>query len=196
MNENVITVNKTVSEKVSADFVTITVTAYGEAKKYGDAVEKATSAADGVICSLKGAGFEARAVNVNVSPVREGKRIVSYRAARGFTVGFDFEKEAFGKALSVLTDVECEWNVAFSLKDGGERAKLLERAVRSAREDAETIAKAAGVKLGTLAGVEYSSGDNRPMLYRAAMRDGAANDVEPNEITLSESVGCSWKIEQ
>ena len=191
--ENVITVTKTAEKKVAANYAHISVTVYGEAKKYSAAIDaaevncnaftRAFSAVDGVVLS-RGA--------MNVTSVRDEKKIVGYRAAQCFSAEFNLDNAILKKAMDALGELAVEWNISFSFKDSGERAELIKLAVQGAKSDAGVIAAAAGVKIGELAHVEYSSASMaRPMLMRAAKCGG---DVAPEQITLDETVVCSWKI--
>lgn len=190
--ENVITVTKTAEKKVSANCARISVTVYGEAKKYSAAIEQAEincnaftrafSSVDGVVLS-RGA--------MNVSAVRDEKKTVGFRAAQRFFAEFELDNDLLKKALDALGELAVEWNISFSFKDRGERAELVALAVHGAKESAQTIAAAAGVKIGELAHVEYSSALHaHPMLMRA----GVGGDAQPEQITLQETVVCSWKI--
>ncbi len=199
MENKGITVTKTVSEKIAADYVKISFSAVGEAKKYGEAVDRADAIADKAVGALKNAGVgNVRMLGVNVSAVRDGKKIVAYRAVRNLSAGLDFDKTTLGSALDALSDSEGEWRISFALKDRSAASKsLVARAVKSARERAEAIAAAAGVKLGKLDSVENSSSDfdgGSPVMLRMARADCVPNSVDPEDITLSETVTCSWTI--
>lgn len=202
MENNVITVTETANKKVPADTAVVTVTVIGEAKTSRDASEKAARTADGIVAALKVAGLkDIRAEGVNVSARREDKKITGYRAVRNYVSEFGFDTELLGKTMEALADAPCEWRVSFKLKDKKAAEGLIEQAVKSARAHAETIAKAAGVKLGAIKKAEYSanSGDYsaRPMLMRASFDgcNGAADGVEPEMLSLSETVVCSFEIE-
>ena len=194
--QKLITVTGTASEKLPANRVEIAVSAVGEADGYAKAVATADALSDGAVSELKAAGIaNVRAAGVNVSIMRDGKKITGYRAARKFTVEFEYDKDTLVKALDVLGKSKCEWRVSFSLKNTDMKQKLIARAVTEAKQAAEAIAKAAGVKLGSLAKAEYASGGGGHVLMRAAVYSAnASNDAEPEEITLSETVTCAWEI--
>lgn len=193
--EKTITVTATASDSFPADHVTVSVTAAGEGKRYADAVKSAEELADKTVGAVKVAGFTVHAGTVNVSALREGKSIRGYRASRKFGFEFDYDKEKMGAALGLLSECPCDWRISYSLKDKSASKTLLTRAVKAARDDAETIAAAAGVKLGALCNVEYSGGSSRPVALCAAVFDaGAAATAEPDDISLSETVTCSWYI--
>lgn len=201
MESNVITVTETASKKIPADTAVISITVSAEAKTSRDAADKAKAVADTVVGSLKAAGFDGlRADGVNVSTRREEKKITGYRAMRHYSLEFGYDAEKLGKAFETLANASCEWNVSFKLTDRTAAEGLIEQAVKAARAHAEIIAKAAGVKLGALKKADYTSSVDhsmRPMLMRAASFDGyngAADSVEPEMLSLSECVVCSWEI--
>ncbi len=194
MERKFITVTKTVTEQVAANRVRITLTAYGEAKKYAAAVESASEAASAATQAFSGMdGVSLKSRGINVTTLRDDKKTVGYRAAHVFAAEFDFSPELFGKATEALSALNVEWRVSFTFKDNGEGKALLKRAVEEAKTDAQNIAAAAGVKFGALIKAEYAATEGaRPMMLRAAAYSD--NAVEPEEITLSETVVCSWEI--
>lgn len=191
--ENVITVTKTAEKKVAANYAHITVTVYGEAKKYSAAIDSAEvncKAFTRAFSAVQGVDLSRGAMNV--STVRDDKKTVGYRAAQRFSAEFELDNVLLKKAVDALSELAVEWNISFSFKDHGERAELIALAVQGAKSDAQTIATAAGVKIGELAHVEYlSSSMARPMIMRATMGGG---DAQPEQISLQETVVCSWKI--
>ncbi len=195
MNEQrLITVTGSASEKKPADYVEISVSAIGEADGYAKAVSTADALSDGAVSALKAAGIDnVRAAGVNVSIVRDGKKVTGYRASRRFAVEFDYDKTVLAKALDTLAKSKCEWHVSFALHGADMKETLIARAVEEAKQSAEAIANAAGVQLGALVKAEYASSGGGRMLMRMAAY-GAANDAEPEELTLSETVTCSWEI--
>ena len=193
--QRLIPVTGTAKEKLPANRVEISVSATGEADAYVKAVNASDSLADGAVDALKAAGIEnVRAAGVNVTVVRDGKKVTGYRATRKLTVEFEYEKTLLAKVLDALGKSKCEWRVAFALKNDEMRQTLVARAVTEAKQSAEVIAKAAGVKLGSLVKAEYVSTGGGHAVMRMAAVYGADNAADPEEITLSETVTCSWEI--
>lgn len=195
MEQKIITVSKTVTEKLPADTVAVSIKAAGVAKNHADAFSEAEKTADAAISALKALGFDGiRMLGANVSERREDKKIIGYRAVRSFSLEFPYDGKRLCELSEALSKTPCEWRVSFALKDGSHKKELLERAVKQAREEAECIAKAAGAKIYSFFGAEYSSsdGDASPMLMRAAVFSDAAAPVEPELIELRESVTCKW----
>lgn len=198
MQEKFITVTKTITEKLPPDTVDISITATCAAKKYADAVNGAEEKAAAATAALKGAGFDGlRALGINVSTQRDDGKTVGYRAARALNVSFAFDGARLGAAIEALGKSGCEWRLSFSLSDKSKRGEMIARAVESAKADAQIIAKVAGVKLVGLVKAEYGSSDDggaRPMLMRATYSADGAGSVEPETITLNETVTCTWAI--
>lgn len=193
MEERVITVTETASEKLPADYVNISLTACAEGKNYADASDKADALAAKATNTLAAIGVEVRTSGINVTAVRDGKKITGYRAARSFSAGFDYDKKTLSGCLEAISATECEWRLSFSLRDKSASKRVTEQAVVAARESADTIARAAGVKLGKLVKVDYASqGGGRVAFMRAAAVGGAVQ--EPEDITVSETVTCSFEI--
>ncbi|MCH5159165.1 MAG: SIMPL domain-containing protein [Clostridiales bacterium] len=194
MQERLITVTETASEKFPADYVNLTVTACAESKLYGDASDKAEEKALVAVKAVKAVGIDMRASGISVGTLRDGKKITGYRATRLYTAGFYYDSEVLSRCLEAVSSSECEFGVSFSLKDKSAAEKMKKRAVTSARESAQIIASAAGVKLGKLVKAEYTSGSGGRVMYMRASLEGSAYP-EPEDISVSETVTCSFEIE-
>ncbi len=188
--ENVITITKTAQKKVEANYARISVTAVGENKEYSVAATTAENAAVRLTAMLSQLdGVEVTSGGISVSTVQSDKKTVGYRAVRKLFVCFEYSHELCDKVVYVLSELPVEFNVAFTYKGEKDRG-LLQLAVVGAREDALSIAAAAGVKLGKLCKTEYASDGGHPVVMRAAY----GMTPEPEQITLSETVTCSWEI--
>ncbi|MCM1368355.1 MAG: SIMPL domain-containing protein [Roseburia sp.] len=191
---NVITVTETASEKITADTVRLNVAAVGESKKYAEAASNADEAAGSVVSALGAVGVQLRALGTSVSAVhtQDGK-ISGYRAVRSMSAEFAYDGGKLAAVYAALENGKCEWRVSFALKDESAAEALIARAVQSAHRAAQTIARAAGVRLGELARAEFSAGDTAsPVMFMRAAA-GAA-EPEPELITVSQTVTCSWEI--
>lgn len=79
------------------------------------------------------------------------------------------------------------------------RTQALENAVKSAKGDAEVMARAAGGRLGSLLELQYGQPQNEYPVMRAAMAEGfkaapMPTDVQPGEQKLSVSVNSRWQF--
>lgn len=187
----IITVNKTVAEKLPADTIVASLKAKCTAKRHADAFGEADKIADNAIYALKRFGFEGiKTLGVSVSEIREDKKTVGYRATKNLSLELAYDGKRLCELTSALSETPLEWSVSFALKDESHRKKLIERAVKQAMDDAECIAKAANAKLSAFCGAEYSSSEGfSPTLLRAA----TLSETEPELIELRESVTCKWE---
>lgn len=195
--EKIITVTKTVSDKLPPDTAVFSLTTAVTAKKYGDAVRESETRASQLVATLAAAGFDGlRAHGINVSPMRENGKQTGYRAVRSFSLKFAYDGARIAAATEALTSVDCEWRLSFALENPDCKTELINRAVKESKAEAEIIAAAAGEKLGGLCEAEYGSSDCgcSPVMLRAAYCADGANNVEPESITLTETVSCGWEI--
>jgi len=84
----------------------------------------------------------------------------------------------------------------FGLADEGEaRRQALAAAVRSARTQAETMAHAAGGRLGELIELRSSGPGPRPVAFQArALAAGAETPISSSEISVTEQVSARWRF--
>lgn len=194
--ERVITITETASKAFSADTSVVHLSATGEGKTGKIASDTATATANKVIDELRANGFnEVRANGVSVNEKRDGKKIVGYRAVRNYTVEFDCAPENISTVIETLSNSDCEWRISYRLKPDKE-SELIEKAVANARVHAARIASAAGVELGELVKAEYCGSDGgaaQPMLMHVRAVN-TADAVEPQTISLSQTVVCSFEI--
>ncbi|MBD5132630.1 MAG: SIMPL domain-containing protein [Clostridiales bacterium] len=191
--EKIITVTKTATKQVEPNKVRITVTARGEAGSYAQAVKIANEKCDKAKTALYTGGVNIRGGGITVGAVYDGAKVKGYRASRTLWIVLPREGEAVNKTTDELGKLDSDWRVSFEYA-GNDKAELLAEAVKAAREDAEVIASAAGVKLGALVKTEYADGEHAsPVMFKAARFGG--DDVSPELITLSQTVVCGFEIE-
>lgn len=198
MNERrTITVTQTAGESVPADYVRIAVTAVKTDGGYNAAADGADALSEAAITKLKSAcgnAIDIRSQGVSVSELRDKDDrtvVTGYRAQHAFSVAFDLDKKLLGKVLGALGGSGCEFRLSYSLKTDEASDRLIAKAVEEARRRAETIARAAGVKLGALVSAEYSGGGGRPVMFARA---AVMSEPDPENITVSETVVCTFDI--
>lgn len=183
---NVISVTATASEKCAANTVQLSVTVRGEADKYAAALADANARADVAVNALNAVGVKLASGGISVNTATDENRKSVYRAVLTFRASFHFDGAILEKAIEALSAVDVVWNISFAFDDEKKRRSLIKKAVERAKADASAIAEAAGVKLGGLCCVDYADG-GRPMVMRASL-----GGAEPEEITVSQTVTCSW----
>ena len=208
--------------KLRPDLTRLTLTLQDTHPDYGETLRRSAEKTDGLRGVLEGLGFARDALKTlqfHVDPVYEGyqdehgvyrNRFTGYRFQHVLKLEFPSDNELLGRMLYALAhcDAAPEFQISYTLSDP-EAAKnaLLERAVRDARAKAEVLAAAAGMRLGPLQSIDYSWGEPdlevRPMRKMLAADNAVAAgapsydmNIEPDDITVSDSVTVIWRIGQ
>ena len=126
----------------------------------------------------------------------DAQHIVGYQVSNQVTVILD-DVSKVGPALDALVSSGANQadSVGFGMRDD---KALLEQARADAVKDAvaraQTLAKAAGVRLGPILSIrEDSGGYARPVMAMAEMR-AAPTPIAPGEQNISSGVTMSWEI--
>lgn len=117
---------------------------------------------------------------------------------RGYTVSANIDVrlesvERANQAIDIVTrDGATQVGGVQFVLDDEEKAKLEEEArkeaIEKAKKKAESIAKAAGIRLGRIVDVQESGGDNDPRPYYSTMSDTKqANPEEPTQLNPGEN---------
>lgn len=138
------------------------------------------------------------------------RRFIGYKFTHRFKIDFPEDNERLGKVLYALahSSVHPEFTISYTVKDMEAcKNQLLGKAVADSKQKAEILTQAAGVKLGTLATIDYSWGEmeiisrpmNKLMEPCMVMEDsvGAAYDIdiEPDDIDVTDTVTVVWSLE-
>lgn len=131
------------------------------------------------------------------------RQFAGYTVSRGLRISME-KLDGYERLLSAVVDagVDQVGGIEFSLSDReAQLEKIRIRAVENARARAETLARAAGAKLGPVLGIS-TVGDSRPMApmpmfkaMRADMAESSAAPELPGMLTLRESVSVSFALE-
>ena len=131
---------------------------------------------------------------------RQAPKIEGYEA-RNTVSAKTYDLDTVGAMLDALVKagVNNINGVQFSIKDSkSARDKAREDAIREAREKAESMAAAAGVKLGKLKSLSESGGNinARPVAYAMESRSagGASTPISAGEQSISVTVNMSYDI--
>ena len=140
------------------------------------------------------------------------QEFAGYRIRHGLLLSFPLDLGRLAELLGLIGDsgAEPELSIRFTLKDPEAlRKKALESAAANAREKAEILAAASGVRLGELLTVRYDFADVRfasPTMFEAdaqTMNAGRgrmmakasfAADMTPQDITFTDNAGFVWEI--
>ena len=189
---------------------------------YGAAAESADKKSAALRTAVKDAGFPADALkttNYNVGTEYRGvhdpatgeyrQEFAGYRIQHGLLLSFPLDLEKLSALLGLIGEcgAEPELSIRFSVKDPeAVRKQALESAAANAREKAQILAAASGVKLGELLSVRYDWADvrlesatmfdagngmaQRPRMMKASF----AADMTPQDIMFSDSARFVWEI--
>ncbi len=182
----------------------------GRSTDYADAVERAAIEVEAIRAALETQGVSRAslkttrfgvALDEEWDPKQQRRLFQGYAAVHALRLELPRTTDA-GGVLDAIADAApgAEVRVSFELADPDAfRQHLLAAAVGAARQNAATIAGAAGVALGPIAGIEYGWTEVHvasPLVYEAKAMRGAATPTsfEPEAIEGEESVTVSWSI--
>lgn len=158
--------------------------------------------------ALKTENFNIYAENESVRDEKGNYRsvFVGYACNQGLRLEFDFDSARLSAVLGAIASCVADpgLNISFTVKDRETvAAELLRAAASNAREKAQILADASGVRLGKLLSVNYDVASFNPVsptAYAAdmvCMAKGRAANVAltPDDISVSDSACFVWGIE-
>lgn len=201
---------------VKPDLVVVSLFLDALDKDYAKAVDKANGQITELRAALGKAGFDKSelktknfAVTVKNKSVRDKDGnytsvFEGYNCHHDLAVEFDFDPARLSDALGALSECSAhpQADISFTVKDKNAVAnKLLEDAVCDAKAKAETIARASGVRLGEIAGIEYDWREPNSLSAtrysdNCAMLRAAPADFVPEDVKASDAVTVTWEIEK
>ena len=214
-----ITVKGTGKLSQKPDLITVSMQLSSEDKEYDKAMQKAAEKTDHLNRAVETIGFAKNAVKTTDFNIRTKYESIKnrngnyenvfcgYVCTHSLKIEFDFDTARLAEVLSALSGCMAspELSVAFSVKDPAAlRRELLRSAAENAREKAEILCAAAGVRLGELTTIDYSFGDisavsdtgytvgSRRMIKAEAAL--CAVDMTPDDIRVSDTVTFVWEI--
>ena len=206
--------------KLRPDVTRLTITLSGHEKEYADTVERSSRDTEALAAAITPLGFDRSALKTlsfDVNARYEGindkngnyRRVFKgYEFSHVLKLEFPFDNDLLGRILHALahSSVDAEFDISYTVKDR-EAAKneLLGKAVADAAAKARVLSDAAGVALGGIRSIDYSWGEIemavRPMNRMMKSADtqaeaafGCSMDIEPDDITVSDTVTVAWDI--
>lgn len=220
--QRTIAVKGTGSVTAAPDRIEVTMNLSALEPDYGRAEEEMDRKTAALTAVAEAAGFPKKelmttAFNVNteyrgVHDPKTGEyrqEFAGYRVFHGLILEFELDLAKLGKLLGGFSDsgADPELSIRFTVSDPeAVRREALERAASNAREKAELLAAASGVKLGELLTIQYDWAEIRlesatmfdagnGMVQRPRMMKASfAADMTPQNITFSDSAGFIWEI--
>jgi uncharacterized protein YggE len=203
-----ITVSGQGDMKIAPDQATVTFGIQTQGKTAQEAMDAASQKMQAVVDKLKGLKIPENVIqtrNVSVSPQyaqrppdNTAPQIVGYQANNTVDVRID-DITRTGEIVdaAVTAGANQVQGIRFSLKDDSAiRGQAVEAAVKSARTDADALAKALGVQLKGVQTVSIDSAPNTTTVDRsvAASPSALAAAVQPGELTYSVRVSVTYAI--
>lgn len=154
------------------DRAVVTIGVTNDGTSVADAQEKTNQTADKIITALKNLGVaekDIKTVNYSVTPnfdYSTSRKTGTYTVAENLEVKVPIEKTNQAIDLSTASGANVIGNVTFTLSDDKERTvenQAREEAVKIAKDKADGLAKASGIKLGKIINVSENLSGGRPM---------------------------------
>ncbi len=204
--------------RLKPDLCRVNLTLRGLEPAYSDALNRASRDSSALGEAIAALGFAREdlktldfSVDAEYESVQDDKgrwrqEFKGYRFTQSLKLEFPVDNALLGRTLAALAaaPVDPEFHLSYGLQDReAAKAALLDAAVKDALRKAETLAAAAGVKLGTLLYMDYAMAEPRletapmakAMLTRAnAAADSFAMDISPEDIRAEDSVTITWSI--
>ena len=180
-----------------------------EGSTAGEAMRKNASLMTSTFAALKKAGIKDRDIQTSQMSLqprydyqnRQKPRITGYEVRNTVSAKSD-DLENVGPMLDALVSagVNNINGVTFSIKDAkSAKSKAREDAIANAKEKADAMAKAAGVRLGRILEIRESGGGYQPPQPMMMARGMAADESTPiaaGEQTLSVTINLTYAIDQ
>ncbi len=207
--------------KARPDMTRITITMERMRKDYGEVLHRSGQDTEYLKDILSVYGFarsDLKTLSFNVDTKYESykeegayrQRLVGYTYRHILKIEFDSDNERLEKVLYALANcpMKPEFRISYTVKDPeAARNELLGNAVTDAGKKAAVLAAAAGVALEEIQSIDYSWGELNlevhPMGHifmedarlMAAPDDSSYHlDIEPDDITVSDTVTVIWGI--
>ena len=215
----IITVKGTGNISVKPDLIVITMNLESQQYDYDKTMLKAAESVKALQEAIQSVGFDKKdlkTTSFNIRTHYESYRdknndyktkFNGYICQQGTSLEFAFDTSVMSKVLNSIAKapIDPQLNIKFSVKDkAAVSEELLVNATENAKQKAEILAKAAGVKLGNLISIDYNWGELH--LYSQtsydvmedkciSMSESYSPEIEPDDIDVSDTVSFAWEIE-
>ena len=195
---------------IEPDMVTVSFDVETKVRDYEECLRTLNSRAEDLRQSMIASGLETRlktsAFNVRVETQYKGGQhiFVGYAASHRMQIELPVDKTLLNKVLGHVAKGHsgAEIKLAFSVRDKDSlRKRVLTAAVQVAKENAETLASAAGLKLGKLMQMDYGWAEVRiydqesVMVCEGSVMEDYNADIEPEDVGADDSVTLVYEIE-
>ncbi|MGN1166918.1 MAG: SIMPL domain-containing protein [Lachnospiraceae bacterium] len=204
---------------ISPDYVVISMSLQSKDKDYETSMELAAQKIEYLNTSLESIGFDKKSVKTTGFDVftaydsvrdREGnyRRVFEgYTCNHNLKVEFDFDTKRMAKTLSAISKclAEPEISISFTVKDSAAvNEMLLKSAAVNAKQKAQILCEASGVKLGELLSIDYNweelniySNTDYQLEDKCLAAPAALSniEIEPEDIKVNDTATFVWGIE-
>ena len=213
-----ITVKGVGNVSVKPDLIVVSMKLATEDIEYDKTMELAAQRISLINDSLEKIGFKKNSVKTTDFNVRTNYESVKdksgnyksvfkgYVCNHNLKVEFDFDTKTLARVLSAISEslAKPEFSISFTVKNPSVvSGELLKSAVKNAKEKAEILCSASGVKLGELVSIDYNWGEinlysdtnyevgDRFMAKAACLSN---IDIQPDDIKTSDTATLVWEI--
>lgn len=200
------------------DHVVLSMTLESKHKDYDKAMEMAAAHIQHLNDTLCGIGFEKGSVKTTNFNVRTDYDRVKdrygnyesvfsgYEVTHNLKLAFDFDMGRLSQALAAIAGClsHPQISIAFTVKDATAiNGEMLRSATVNAKRKAEILCEASGVTMGDLIAIDYNWGELDIYSHTrydcceeamAPMAIGAAIDIDPEDIDVSDTATFVWEI--
>ena len=189
---------------IKPDLIRLLINLEDKRETYEETVEQSTLQLEMLRDCFAKLGFE----RADLKTRAWKQKFIGYKFVHAMKLEFDADNKRLGEVLYALAHapVSPEFRINYTIKDvEAAKNKLLGKAVADSKEKACVLTEAAGVKLGDIVTIDYSWGDkefvSEPMvrnlaapMMRSAKADSYNIDIEPDDISVTDTVTVVWEI--
>lgn len=217
--DRIITVKGIGTASVKPDFISITLNIVSKDMEYTKSVENANKRIELLQEAVVSSGFskeDLKTLSFDVHTHYDGETdekgryrhvFAGYECRYTLKLSFDMDAKKLAETLTAISagGANAEFSIKFTVKNPERiNAELLRSATENARQKAEVLCAASGVKLGTLIKIDYDWTDvnvysasvynNDMRAERGIAAACAVPEFEPEDIRSSDSASFIWEI--
>lgn len=212
-----ITVKGTGYASVKPDLIVLTLIVYSKALDYEASMKKATDSSHQLADALEGIHFikeDLKTTEFTVNTEYKSRKdkdgnyqsvFDGYQVRQSFRLEFALDFKQLAKVLTAISKlaIDPELSIQFTVKDSvGVSEALLRSATLNAKETAEILADASGVKLGAIIDIDYnwkridlySRTDYRMQKSTMLLSEEVNPYIVPDDIDVTDTVTFVWEI--
>ncbi len=137
---------------------------------------------------------------------RIGEKFVGFRLSHRVKIDLGMDNVLLNNVVKLIGERlrQAEINIGYTVKDPRpSQLRMLERAVKDAKEKAEIMAKASGCELGAVKKIDYSwqevhiySQAREMCAEEASYCNTESLDITPDDLAVSDNVTVEWYLKQ